>query len=140
MSPPPPGGVNAGQKHDVKHGVAARLWPDPDCYREGADQRAEKREPLRGKCYDGAARGPDQKRQQTKAEHRSNDPFGDHGAPVLETGSQDARMHQGSQREEERLHQQNEREFRAVGHHSGFPLFWRRPCLSPFAANPARLA
>jgi hypothetical protein len=100
MSPPPPGGVNAGQKHgqqhDVKHGVTTRLWPDPDRDREGADQRTKKRKSLRSKGYDGATRGPDQDRQQTKTQNRSDAPFGDHGASVLETGNQDSRMDQGS--------------------------------------------
>lgn len=59
--------------------------------------------PLRGKGYDEAARGPDQKRKQAEAEHRSDHSFGDHGVPVLETGSQDARVHQGSHGEEECL-------------------------------------
>jgi len=114
--------------------------PDPDRDRERADQRSEKRAPLRNKGHDGATRGPDQERQQTKAQHRSDDSFGDHGAPVLETGSQDARVHQGSHGEEERLHQQNERKFCVVGHGSSPGLLWLGGSLSLSAANPARLA
>jgi hypothetical protein len=40
------------------------------------------------------------------------------GVPVRETGSQDARMHQRGHGKEERLHQQNKRQFRAMDHGS----------------------